>query len=62
MNRFGAEIAGMKIYKITDSTGDVWGHITERSAQEAVEWLLDDIANNPDAYMGEPVGLKAEEI
>lgn len=51
----------MKTFQIIDSTGDAWGLVTERSAEAAVEFVMQDYAERPEAYMGRPEGLQAVE-
>lgn len=49
----------MTMFKVVDVTGDVWGHVCAVDADDAVAQVVADIEANPDAYMGEAVGLTA---
>ena len=52
----------MNVYLLTDVYGNAWGSIAASDEFEAVELLLDDVEERPDAYMGSPSKILVEEM
>ena len=52
----------MNVYLLTDVYGNAWGSIAADDEFEAVELLLDDVENRPDAYLGTPTKILVEEM
>lgn len=44
----------MQTFILTDYYGNAWGTIAAQDESEAVELLLDDVEERPEAYLGQP--------
>lgn len=52
----------MNVYLLTDNDGNAWGSIAADDEFEAIELLLEDVEERPEAYCGAPDRINAEQL